>query len=331
MNVWICGALGLLIGSAVAWIVALGCQRKAEHRAVAAESEAGALRHQHDVDRREVTTLRERLEAEQQARTVAQTSLEGERESIEQQQRLLCDAQAKLTATFKALSGDVLALQSHSFLQLAQRKLGTLRAEAEGELAARQQAIEVLVGPLSESLKTYGEMVRQMEKSRAEAYGGLTREIQNLLAASENLQRETGNLSAALKGGSQVRGRWGELTLRRVVELAGMSEHCDFTEQETLSAESGKLRPDLIVNLPGDRRIAVDAKAPLQPFLDATAATTEAERRQRLEKYAQKVRAHMNQLGAWAYWEQLAPRQKWWFCFFRESLSSARPSNRTAW
>jgi DNA recombination protein RmuC len=304
---WIFAAAGLIIGGAIAWIAALSRFRDTERRTLAAEAEADSLRRQQDAGSQEVIKLREKLEAEQQARVIAQTSLEAERRNLDQQQRLLNEAQLKLTETFKALSGDVLASQSQSFLQLADQRFGMLRAEAEGALMARQQAIESLVGPLGDSLKSYGDMMREMEKARAEDYGGLAKELRSLLLASENLQRETGNLSAALKGGSQVRGRWGELTLRRVVELAGMSEHCDFTEQESLQDENGRLRPDLIVNLPGNRRIAVDAKAPLQAFLDAVGASDEADRRQALGNYARVVRMHMNQLGGKAYWEQLQP------------------------
>jgi DNA recombination protein RmuC len=307
MNQWTSAVTGVLIGAGVAWFLALSRLRKSERRSLAAEAEADALRRQQDAEHQETVTLRQRLEAEQQARVIAQTSLGAERKNLDQQQRLLNEAQLKLTETFKALSGDVLASQSQSFLQLADQKFGMLRAEAEGALKARQQAIESLVGPLGDSLKTYGEMIREMERARAEAYGGLARELKNLLVASESLQRETGNLSTALKGGSQVRGRWGELTLRRVVELAGMSEHCDFTEQESFQNDGDRLRPDLIVNLPGERRIAIDAKAPLQPFLDAVGASTESERRLALGNYARLVRTHMNQLGGKAYWEQLQP------------------------
>ena len=307
MNQWTFAAFGLVLGAAAAWIAALIRLRKTEHRTLAAEAEADMLRRQQDAARQETLKLRDKLEGEQKARVVAETSLEAERKNLDQQHRLLNEAQVKLTETFKALSGDVLASESQSFLRLADQKFGMLRAEAEGALMARQQAIESLVRPLGDSLKTYGEMIREMERARAEAHGGLASELKNLLVASESLQRETGNLSAALKGGSQVRGRWGEMTLRRVVELAGMSEHCDFSEQESFQDEAGRFRPDLIVNLPGGRRIAIDAKAPLQPFLDAVEASSDLERRAALENFARVVRMHMNQLGGKAYWEQLQP------------------------
>jgi len=307
MTDWIIAAAGLLAGGVIAGIAALRRLRHAERRTMAAEIDAEALRRQQATDRQEVAGLRERLESEQKARVAAETSLKAERDNLDEQRRLLNEAQARLADTFKAVSGDVLASQSESFLRLAQQRFNTLRAEAEGDFAAREKAIEALVGPLSASLKGYDEMVRKLETARSEAYGALAGEIKGLLSANETLQRETGNLTAALKGGSQVRGRWGEMTLRRAVELAGMAEHCDFNTQETLFDEGGRLRPDLIVKLPGGRRIAVDAKAPLQPFLDSLNATGDADRRQALVNYVRLVRAHLNQLAGKAYWEQLQP------------------------
>jgi DNA recombination protein RmuC len=309
MNGWMIVAvmIGFVTGMVFAWALVSRRLRSLECRAVSAEADGEALRRHHDEDRREITALRQKLEAEQRARAVAETSLETERTHLQEQKHLLDGAQAKLTEAFKALSGDVLAAQSQSFLQLAQQRFGTLRAEAEGDLAARHKAIEALVGPLSESLKRYGELVRDIENSRQTAYGGLDTGLKSLMAANESLQREAAQLAAALKGGSQVRGRWGEMTLRRVVELAGMSEHCDFSEQPTMQDENGRVRPDLIVSLPGGRRIAVDAKAPLQRFFEAARATTDEGRRQALAGYGRAVRAFMNQLGAKAYWDQLQP------------------------
>ena len=307
MTDWLIAVAGLVAGGALAWIAALGRLRGAEHRTVEAEVDAEALRRQQAADRQEIGGLRVRLETEQKARVAAETSLEAERSNLDEQRRLLNEAQTRLAETFKALSGDVLASQSESFLRLAQQRFSTLRAEAEGDFAAREKAIEALVGPLSESLKGYDDMVRKLEAARSEAYGALAGQIRGLLSANETLQRETGNLTAALKGGSQVRGRWGEMTLRRAVELAGMAEHCDFNLQETLFDEGSRLRPDLIVKLPGGRRIAVDAKAPLQPFLDSLDAAADADRSQGLANYARLLRAHLNQLAGKAYWEQLQP------------------------
>jgi DNA recombination protein RmuC len=307
MNPLVLVVAGLLAGGVLGSIVMLRRLSQAQHRAMSAEVGAESLRCQQDSDRQEIAVLREKLEKEQQARIVAETSLQAERKNLNEQEQLLNEAQLKLTESFKALAGDVLAAQSRSFLQLAEQRFDTLRAQSNGELTARQQAIEALIEPLGESLKTYGELVHGLEQARAEAYGKLGGQIESLLAANETLQRETGNLAAAFKGSPQARGRWGELTLRRVLELAGMSRYCDFTEQLTLHSEEGRLRPDVIVNLPGGRRIAIDAKTALQPFLEAMDATTEPERRSALSDYGRLVRGHMNQLGARSYWEQLQP------------------------
>ena len=331
MNDLIFAAVGLAGGVAVAWIVASSHLRKAGQRAVAAEIGAEALRRQEEAARQEIVNLRVRLEAEQHARTAAETLLEAERKAVEQQRKLLDDAQTRLTETFKALSGDVLASQSQSLIQLAEQRFNTLRAQADGEMAARQQAIEALVGPLGESLKAYRETLQKMQMSQSESYGALGSEIKGLLATNETLRKETLNLTAALRGAPQARGRWGEMTLRRAVELAGMSVHCDFSEQETLQDEGGRLRPDLIVHLPGDRRIAVDAKAPLQPFIEAMSATAESDRRSSLANYGRLVRTHMQQLGAKAYWDQLQPAPELVVLFLPGDafLSAALEQDRT--
>jgi DNA recombination protein RmuC len=146
-----------------------------------------------------------------------------------------------------------------------------------------------------------------MERVRQNAYGSLDEQLRNLATVNQQLQKETGTLANALKGGPQVRGRWGEMTLRRVAELAGMSEHCDFSEQENLETEEGRQRPDMIVHLPNGREIAVDAKAPLQAFLEAAAAPTEEERRVKLARHAQLVRDRMKELATKAYWDQFDP------------------------
>ena len=307
MNSWLLAFGGLMVGGAGGAIVMMSRLRAAEHRAVSSETDAEGYRRQQDRDRQEIAALREKLEAQQQARVVAETSLQAERKNLDEQRQILKDAEVKLAESFKALAGDVLASESRSFLQLAGQRFDTLRAQTDGDLSARQNAIEALVEPLGNSLKAYGDLVHDLERARAEAYGKLGNQVDNLLAANETLQRETSNLAAALRGSPQVRGRWGELTLRRVLELAGMSRHCDFTEQLTLHREEGRLRPDVVVNLPGGRRIAIDAKAALQPFLNAMDAPTELERRAALIDYGRVVRTHMNQLGGRAYWEQLQP------------------------
>jgi len=183
-----------------------------------------------------------------------------------------------------------------------------LQAQAKGDLETRQKAIDGLVTPLKESLGRYELQILEMEKTRQKAYGTLDEQLRTLAQANQRLEEETKNLRSALSAPLKARGRWGELTLRRVVELAGMSEHCDFTEQESINTESGRQRPDMIVNLPGNRRIAVDAKVPLQAFLDAVnTEKTEKERADALATHGGLVRGHMNQLAERKYWEQVGP------------------------
>ena len=202
-----------------------------------------------------------------------------------------------LSDAFQALSAEALKSNNQAFVALARSTFETIQAQAKGDLDTRQQAIDALVAPLKESLSRYETQILEMEKARQSAYGTLDEQLRSLAATNQLLQEKTSTLAIALRGGSQARGRWGEMTLRNVAELAGMSEHCDFTEQETFVSESGRLRPDMIVRLPGNRRIAVDAKVPLQAFLDASAATKEEDRKKALEKHAQSVRALYESVG----------------------------------
>jgi len=252
--------------------------------------------------------LRERLKAEGELRVGAETRLRETQASLEEQKKLLEEAKKTLTETFQALSSEALNNNNRAFLELANSKFETLQAQAKGDLETRQKAIDGLVGPLKESLGRYEQQILEMEKARQKAYGTLDEQLRSLAQANQKLEEETKHLANALSSPLKVRGRWGELTLRRVVELAGMSEHCDFTEQETVATESGWQRPDMIVKLPGNRRIAVDAKVPLQSFLDAVdPEKSEEERRKALATHGELVRGHMNQLAERRYWEQIGP------------------------
>jgi len=246
-----------------------------------------------------VAQLQQTLRRETEEKASAKEEVRQLRSSLEEQRRLLTQAEQKLTDTFGALAHKALQVNNQAFLELARSVFETLQTKAQGDLDVRQQSIEGVVKPLKESLDRYEQQVLQMEKERQNAYGGLTKQV-------ENLQQVAGSLDLALRA-PQVRGRWGEMTLRRVVELAGMSSHCDFTEQESFATETGRLRPDMVVQLPGGRRIAVDAKVVLQAFLDASTARTEDERSEFLARHSQIVRAHMNRLGAKNYWEQFDP------------------------
>ena len=255
----------------------------------------------------DLDALRGRIKIEGELRVAAETKLEEAQAGLEEQKKLLEDAKKDLADTFQALSAEALKSNNQAFIALARSTFETIQAHAKGDLETRQQAIDALVAPLRESLTRYEKQIQEMEKARQSAYGTLEEQLRTLAATNQQLQEKTSTLAIALKGGSQARGRWGEMTLRNVAELAGMSEHCDFTEQETFASESGRLRPDMIVRLPGNRRIAVDAKVPLQAFLDASAAAKDEERKAALDKHAQSVRTYMNQLAGRGYWEQLEP------------------------
>jgi DNA recombination protein RmuC len=240
--------------------------------------------------------LRVALASAQTERAQAETRWETTRENLVEQRRLLDEAQARLGDTFKALSVDALRESNAAFLQLAQQALAA-------ELEPRQQAMDGLVRPLTEALRRYEAEVHQLEVKGQQAYGSVEKQLEMLATRSAELQRETNNLVTALRA-PQVRGRWGEITLHRVVELAGMTEHCDYLEQVTVEGPTGRLRPDMVVRLPNGREVIVDAKVPLVAYLDALSAATEEERQAALARHGQQVRHHMNALSAKAYWEE---------------------------
>jgi len=247
--------------------------------------------------------LRDQLASESSARVKAETRLAETVQRLEEEKNLLDEAKAKLTDTFKALAGDTLNNGTEAFLKLAKETLDKVLADARGDVGKRQEAIQGMVKPLSESITNFEEHVRTIEKNRQEAYSGLTEHLKLLSTGQQQLQKETANLVTALRK-PQVRGRWGEMTLRRVAELAGMSDHCDFAEQVTSSAEEARLRPDLIVRLPAEREIVVDAKVSLEAYLDATGADSEETRKEAMTRHATQVRTHMNALADKPYWTQ---------------------------
>jgi DNA recombination protein RmuC len=233
-------------------------------------------------------------------------ALEHEHAATAEKVALLEEARDGLSATFKALSADALSASSASFLQLAKVQLEQLHTRASGDLQQRQQAVEHLVQPIQESLEKVGREVRTLEQSRRQDYGSLSSQLRALAETNERLRSETGNLVTALRA-PDVRGRWGEMQLRRAVETAGMLAHCDFVEQVTAFGEEGRLRPDLVVKLPGGRNVVVDAKAPLQPLLDALAAKDDETRAALLSDFGRHVREHVAKLSGKAYWAQFSP------------------------
>ncbi|MBE3586601.1 MAG: DNA recombination protein RmuC [Thermoanaerobacter sp.] len=277
----------------------------ARSRAAAAESISGELRQQVEQLQRELAVLRQQVAQEHQARVRAETSLEEARNNLAEQKKLLAEATARLGDTFKALSAEALKNNNQAFIELARQVLEGVVVEARGDLQKRQEAIDALIRPLKEELARYEAQVRAMENARQEAYGSLKRQLQELSQTQQLLHRETSNLVNALKT-PQVRGRWGEITLRRVVEVAGMSPYCDFVEQFSVETEGERLRPDLVVKLPGGRTVVVDAKVPLKAYMEAVEAGDEHAWRLAMQKHARAVRAHMQSLGSRAYWSQFS-------------------------
>jgi DNA recombination protein RmuC len=213
---------------------------------------------------------------------------------------------ASLRESFQALSAEALRDNRSEFLTLAQEKLGQTRTEADGELARRQQAIESLVGPLRESLGKFEAQVREVERERTSSYADLRRQVAQTSQVSDQLRTETAALVNALRA-PQVRGRWGEMQLRRVVEAAGMLEHCDFDEQVTVSGDDGGLRPDLVVRLAGGKHVVVDAKVPFAAYLEAMEARDDQTRAARLKAHARHLREHIDALAGKEYWRHLQP------------------------
>jgi DNA recombination protein RmuC len=213
-------------------------------------------------------------------------------------------SQEEMKQTFTALSAEVLRNNSESFLQIARTELEKKEQAAKLTLDQRQTAIADLVTPIKEGLEKYDRKIAEIELERAKSFGALNERLETLLSANTQLRSETQALVSSLRS-TTVRGRWGEIALKRVAELAGMLDHCDFTTQESTEGDVGRQRPDMVVNLAGGRSIAVDAKVPLDAYLAAMECEKESDRVTQLKRHAAQVRAHAKMLGAKAYWNQL--------------------------
>lgn len=232
-----------------------------------------------------------------------ETLLAHERTAAAEKLAYMEHSQQKLTESFKALSADALKNSTQSFLDLATARFEKLQESTKGEFRLKEKAIDELIRPLKDSLKSVDSKIGELEKQRISAYASLTEQVKGLASAQINLQNETGNLVKALRK-PHVRGRWGEIQLKRVVEMAGMVPYCDFTMQETAHDGERRLRPDMIVKLPNFKQLVVDSKTPLQAYLEAIETSDEDVRAQRLRDHARHVRTHITQLSAKSYWEQ---------------------------
>ena len=214
-------------------------------------------------------------------------------------------ARAQLTGAFSELANKSLQSNSENFLRLAEQNLGARQDKAKRDLGDREKAIEDLVKPIQEALQASQKQISELEKSRSEAYGGIKSQLETMQLSQQSLAKETQNLVNALRR-PEVRGRWGEITLRRLVELAGMVEHCDFQEQVHSSTDDQIIRPDMIVRMPNKRDLVVDVKTPLDAYLEAAEAKDDAQRQLGLQRHARNVRDHIKALSSKAYWAQFS-------------------------
>lgn len=233
-----------------------------------------------------------------------QAELEAERRASAEKSKAYEEARQQLGNSFNALAAEALKHNSSEFLKLAQENFKQLHIRSQSELSEREKAVENLVKPIRETLEKTEQQIRQMEKERENAYGSLSKHLETMTETQRQLQSETRNLVQALRR-PEVRGQWGEMTLKRLAELAGMVEHCDFFEQEQVRSEEGQaLRPDMIVRMPDGRDIVVDAKTPLDAYLSAMEAASDEEKQLALQRHARKVRERVRELSTKAYWKQ---------------------------
>jgi DNA recombination protein RmuC len=296
--------VGVWVGAMRARGQVLVALRDVEGELRAERATVEELRRQQGAAAARVERLEDELAEAERARAVAETQTAELRVRLEEEKEMLESAETRLGDTFRALAADALAANTEGFLSLAAQKLSAVKGESDAALEARQKAIESLVKPVRESLEKVDGKIQELERERGQAYGRLIEQVRGLATAHERLSAETGSLARALRSPT-VRGRWGELQLRRVVELAGMLEHCDFNQQVTLVGDEKRLRPDLVVRMPGGRQVIVDAKVPLEGYLLAMEAATDEDRRARLREHAAQVRAHLTKLGSKAYWAEL--------------------------
>lgn len=230
-------------------------------------------------------------------------TVEHERRAAEERQKALEQVRGQLGDTFAALSSEALKHNSAEFLRLAQENLKQFQLQAQHQLSRKEQAVETLVNPIREMIEKTREQIREIEQERKQAYGSISKHLETLAQTQQALHGETRNLVQALRR-PEVRGQWGEMTLRRLVELAGMVEHCDFYEQEHVRTEDGAVRPDMVMRMPGGREIVVDVKTPLDAYLSAIEAPDEVQRRQFLERHSRNVRERIQELAGKSYWSQ---------------------------
>jgi DNA recombination protein RmuC len=341
--------VGLALGAAGAWVLqasrarvrAAEAGRAAADASAMARADAAALRAERaglvariddlGAQVREAQSRAGRAEADAAG---AQAALAAERDAAVQREELLTRRDEELAQAFRALSADALARNNEQFVALAESRIkeatAALHAKADGDAAASTQAIGRLLDPVSATLDRVQGQLREVERERESAYAGLREQVSAMQVSSEKLQDETKQLVNALRA-PQVRGRWGELQLERVVQLAGMVEHCDFSTQVTAQGDDGGVRPDLVVHLAGDKHVVVDAKVPFAAYLQAVESRDAAVHRERLAAHARQLRQHVDALAAKSYWAAFEPSPEFVVLFvpgdpFLEAALQADPA-----
>jgi DNA recombination protein RmuC len=297
--------VGLLAGIAIGLLLGLWASRRSRLAAALSEQRQSDLTQQLSAEKSQTQSLRDSLADSERNLAAARTQFAATQQNLLEQRQLLTHAQEQLRHAFASASAEALSRNNETFLQLAKERFATLAAEAAGSLEQRKEQIDGLLKPLRELMDQYQLRVGEIEKSRVESYSMLREQLGTLAETQRTLNTQTSQLVTALSRPT-VRGQWGEISLRRLVELAGMSSRCDFVEQEIVDGEQGRLRPDLVVKLPNDRDVVVDCKTCLDAFLDAAAAVDDGTRKSHLQRHAQQVRSRARDLSAKKYWSQFS-------------------------
>lgn len=296
-------AVGYLVGRTLARGTSAANLGAAQSAAEAATSRAEVVTRERDEARADVERARTELSDLGRQLAVVSSTLDHERTSAHQRAADLAAAQEQLREQFEALASKALHANSEAVIQLAEQQLAKAQQQQRSELEKRSTQVENLVAPLKESLTKVDDHVRELESKRADAYSGLVEQVKSMAEVQSKLSSETAALVTALRR-PQTRGQWGETQLRRAVEMAGMVEHCDFSEQLTASSGSGGQRPDMVINLPESRRIVVDAKVSLAAYLDALESDDPAYQAERMKSHAKSLKEHVIGLAGKAYWNQ---------------------------
>jgi DNA recombination protein RmuC len=300
--IYVLAIAGLLVGIVIG---ALAGPRKSKVALAVAQQRLADLAQQLAGEKIQTQTLRDSLADSERNLAAARTQFAAAERNLVEQRELISHAQEQLRLAFSSASAEALARNNEAFLHLAKERFSTISAEAVGSLDQRKEQIDAMLKPLRELMDQYQLRVGEIEKSRVESYSMLREQLGTLAETQRTLNTQTSQLVTALSRPT-VRGQWGEISLRRLVELAGLSNRCDFVEQGIVDGEQGRLKPDMVVRLPGQRDVVIDCKTALDAFLDAAAATDEDARRSHLQRHSQQVRSRARELSGKSYWSQFS-------------------------